>query len=227
MKYDNMVNIIKDKEIVIPLYIYKIYPKLKIDIDSFIFLMYLRSLGNLILFDTNSITNDLGIDLESVMKYISTLESNKLIELKVVKNDKGIMEEFISLDMFYEKLSMLLIEKLNEKKDDNSIFKILENELGKTLSPMEVEIVKAWYESNYTDEIIREAIKEAVYNGVANLRYIDKILYNWSKEGIKTLEDVEKSRKNFRDKEKEKEKDNTSKKEIFDYDWMSDFDENE
>ena len=61
------------------------------------------------------------------MKYISTLESNKLIELKVVKNDKGIMEEFISLDMFYEKLSMLLIEKLNEKKDDNSIFKILES----------------------------------------------------------------------------------------------------
>ena len=225
MKYDNMVNIIKDKEIVIPLYIYKVYPKLKIDIDTFIFLMYLRSLGNLILFDTNSITKDLGIDLKSIMKYISFLETNKLIELKVIKNDKGIMEEYISLDMFYEKLSMLIIEKLNEKSEDDSIFKTLENELGKPLSPMEIEIVKAWKESSYSDEIIREAIKEAVYNGVANLRYIDKILYNWSKEGIKNLEDVEKSRKNFRDKEKEK--NNTSKKEIFDYDWMSDSDDSE
>ena len=226
MKYDNMVNIIKDKEIVIPLYIYKLYPKFKIDIDAFIFLMYFRSLGKLILFDTNSMIEDLGIDLKSIMKYISALESNKLIELKVVKNDKGIMEEYISLDMFYEKLSMFLVEKLNEKKEDDSIFKVLESELGKPLSPMEIEIVKAWSESNYSDEIIREAIKEAVYNGVANLRYIDKILYNWSKEGIKTLEDVEKSRKNFRDKEKEKEKESNSKKEIFDYDWMSDTDEN-
>ena len=223
MKYDNMLNIIKDKEIVIPLYIYKLFPKFKIDIETFIFLMYLRSQGNLILFDTNAIINDLGIELKNLMKYVSTLESNKLIELKVVKNDKGIMEEYISLDMFYEKLSMYLVEILNEKKDDDSIFKILESELGKTLSPMEMEIVKAWKESNYTDEIIKEAIKESVYNGVANLRYIDKILYNWSKEGIKTLEDVEKSRKNFR--EKEKEKANSSKKEIFDYDWMSDSNE--
>ena len=225
MKYDNMVNILKDKEIVIPLYIYKLFPKFKVDIETFIFLMYLRSQGNLILFDTNAIINDLGIELKNLMKYVSTLETNKLIELKVVKNDKGIMEEYISLDMFYEKLSMYLVEILNEKKDDDSVFKILESELGKTLSPMEIEIVKAWKESNYTDEIIKEAIKESVYNGVANLRYIDKILYNWSKEGIKTLEDVEKSRKNFREKEKEKEKERTSKKEIFDYDWMSDSNE--
>ena len=225
MKYDNMTNLIKDKEIVIPIYIYKIFPKLKIDLESFIFLMYLRSKGNLVLFDVNNISSELGIDIKEIMKYMSTLESNKLVELKVVKNDKNIMEEFISLDLFYEKLSMYVVEKLNEKKEDNSIFKVLESELGKTLTPMEMEIVKAWKESNYSDDIIREAIKEAVYNGVANLRYIDKILYNWSKEGVKTLEDVEKSRKNFRDKAKENEKEN-KKQEIFDYDWMNDSSEN-
>ncbi len=225
MKYDNMTNLIKDKEIVIPIYIYKLFPKFKIDLESFIFLMYLRSKGNLVLFDVNSISSELGIDIKEIMKYMSNLESNKLVELKVIKNDKDIMEEFISLDLFYEKLSMYVVEKLNEKKDDNSIFKVLESELGKTLTPMEMEIVKAWKESNYSDDIIREAIKEAVYNGVANLRYIDKILYNWSKEGVKTLEDVEKSRKNFREKEKENEKEN-KKQEIFDYDWMNDSSEN-
>lgn len=225
MKYDNMTNLIKDKEIVIPIYIYKLFPKFKIDLESFIFLMYLRSKGNLVLFDVNSISSELGIDIKEIMKYMSNLESNKLVELKVIKNDKDIMEEFISLDLFYEKLSMYVVEKLNEKKDDNSIFKVLESELGKTLTPMEMEIVKAWKESNYSDDIIREAIKEAVYNGVANLRYIDKILYNWSKEGVKTLEDVEKSRKNFREKAKENEKEN-KKQEIFDYDWMNDSSEN-
>ena len=222
MKYNNMTNILKDNEIVIPIYIYKVFPKLKIDIESFIFLMYLRSKGNQILFDTTKFSEDLGIDLPKIMGYISSLEENKLIELKVIKNDKNVMEEYISLDMFYEKISLLVVEQLNVKEEDDSIFKVLESELGKTLTPMEIEIVKAWKESNYSDEIIKEAIKESVYNGVANLRYIDKILYNWSKEGVKTLEDVEKSRKNFRDKEKEKEKERaTAKKEIIEYDWMN------
>ena len=223
MKYNNMTNILKDNEIVIPVYIYKVLPKLKIDLESFIFLMYLRGKGNQILFDTTKFSEELGIDLPKIMSYISSLEENKLIELKVIKNDKNVMEEYLSLDMFYEKMSLLVVEQLNVKEEDNSIFKVLESELGKTLSPMETEIVKAWKESNYSDDIIKEAIKESVYNGVANLRYIDKILYIWSKEGVKTLEDVEKSRKNFRDKEKEKEKERAStKKEIFDYDWMND-----
>ncbi len=223
MKYNNMTNILKDNEIVIPIYIYKVLPKLKIDLESFIFLMYLRSKGNQILFDTAKFSEELSIDLPKIMGYISTLEENKLIELKVIKNDKNVMEEYISLDMFYEKISLLVVEQLNVKEEDPSIFKVLESELGKTLSPMEMEIVKAWKESNYSDEVIKEAIKESVYNGVANLRYIDKILYNWSKEGVKTLEDVEKSRKNFRDKEKEKEQERANtKKEIFDYDWMND-----
>lgn len=223
MKYNNMTNILKDNEIVIPIYIYKVLPKLKIDLESFIFLMYLRGKGNQILFDTAKFSEELSIDLPKIMGYISTLEENKLIELKVIKNDKNVMEEYISLDMFYEKISLLVVEQLNVKEEDPSIFKVLESELGKTLSPMEIEIVKAWKESNYSDEIIKEAIKESVYNGVANFRYIDKILYIWSTKGVKTREDVEKSRKNFRDKEKEKEQERANtKKEIFDYDWMND-----
>ena len=83
------------------------------------------------------------------------------------------------------------------------------------LTPIEIEIVKAWKESNYTDEIIKEAIKDAVYNGVANLRYIDKILYEWAKKGIKTKDDVEKSKKQFREKERTQKVDDLS-----DYAWL-------
>ena len=38
------------------------------------------------------------------------------------------------------------------------------------------------------------ALVEATFNGVSNLRYIDKILYEWGKLGVKTVEDVEKNR---------------------------------
>ena len=174
MKYDDIKNIISSKNITIPLYIYKYLPKLDIDCSTFIFLMYLNSKGRMFLFNVKELSNDLGCDIKDIMQYISVLQTKMLLELKVVKNENGIMEEFISLDLFYDKLSMLLIGEINEAKTDtSSVFKILENELNKELSPIECEIVKAWKDNGYSDDIIKEAIKEAVYSGVPNLRYID------------------------------------------------------
>lgn len=220
MKYGRVINLIKEKNIVIPMYIYKIFPKLEIDLESFIFLMYLNSKGDNLIFDIKGLSEEFSCDIKKIMGYISILQEKKLIELKVIKNDKNIIEEYISLDYFYEKVSMNLIENINYTKEESiNIFEVLESELGKQLTPIEYEIVKAWKESNYSDEIIKEAIKEAVYNGVANLRYIDKILYEWAKKNIKTKEDVEKNKKTFREKEKAK------KIDVFDYDWMEDSDE--
>ena len=217
MKFGKILEIIKENNIVIPMYLYKMFPKLEINLETFLFLMYLNGKGQFLIFDIKRLSEEFCCDIKKVMEYISILQDKKLIELKVVKNDKNIIEEYISLDLFYEKVSINIIEEINnEKEDTTNIFEILESELGKQLSPIEYEIVKAWKNSNYSDEIIKEAIKEAVYNGVANLRYIDKILYEWAKKNIKTKEDVEKNKKQFREKEKNK------KVDVFDYDWMED-----
>ena len=220
MKYGKLVDVVKSGNINIPLYIYKEYPQLGIDLETFLFLMYLYSKGNKIFFDVNLFSQEFFCDFKIVMKYISILQEKKLIEIKVIKNDKNIMEEYIYLDLFYEKISLNLMGEMAKKEEDDSdVFQTLEHELGKQLSPIEVEIVKAWKESNYSDDVIKEAIKEAVISGVANLRYIDKILYEWAKKGIKTKEDVSKNRKEFRG---EKEREKTKKVDLFDYDWMDD-----
>ena len=221
MKYERLTSIVKSGNITIPLYVYKELPSLGIDVETFMFLMFLTSRGNGQPFDVNKLSEEFYCDIKTVMKYIGTLQEKKLIEIKVITNEKNIMEEYIYLDFYYEKISMLLVSEINketkeEKEDNEDVFKVLEKELGKPLSPIEIEIVKAWKESNYSDEIIREAIKESVMNGVASLRYIDKILYEWSKKGIKTEEDVEKNRKQFREKEKPK------KVDIFEYEWLDD-----
>ena len=72
-----------------------------------------------------------------------------------------------------------------------------------------------------SEDLIKEAIKEATFNGVSNLRYIDKILYEWGKLGIKTVKDVENNRKK-RNKAKEAEADVDM--DIVDWNW---FDEDE
>ncbi len=220
MKNKKIMELIKSRDIIIPLYLYKYYPKLNIELEEFIFLMYLCNCGDNILFDPNTIETDLGIDIKKVMMLISKLTDNKLITLNVIKNDKNIMEEHISLDNFYQKINMIIIDEMNEKDDssDMSVFSTIEKEFGRTLSPIEYEIVKAWIDSGISDELIKEALKEAIFNGVNNLRYIDKILYEWGKKGIKTVKDVEKNRTNHKEQKKEK-------LEVFEYNWLEDEDE--
>ena len=138
-------------------------------------------------------------------------------------NDKGLMEEVVLLDGFYRKLSLVMVEDNNEKSKEyqSNIFEVIEKEFGRTLSPIEYEIIKAWIDNDMSEELIREAIKEATFSGVSNLRYIDKILYEWGKLGIKTAKDVEKHRKK-RAQRKEEEADSNIDLDIVDWDWFDD-----
>ena len=192
--------------------------------NEFVFLMYLYNLGNNIIFNPGKFAEDLNIDLAVVMEYIGTLTDNKLIRVDVVKNDKGLMEEVVLLDDFYNKLSLIVMDEVNQvsKSANSNIFDIIEKEFGRTLSPIEYEIIKAWLDGGVSEELIREAIKEATFNGVSNLRYIDKILYEWGKLGIKTVADVEANRKK-RNKAKDT-ADNDVDLDIVDWNW---FDEDE
>lgn len=217
MKHEKLLNVVKSNNIIIPLYIYKEYSKLNIDYETFIFLMFLYSKGNKILFDINKLSEEFYVDNKKIMMFISNLQKNKLIEIKVIKNDRNISEEYIYLDFFYEKIALSIVNEENTKDvldEKEEIFDILQKEVGLQLSFVEVEIVKAW---NYDKDIIKEAIKEAIKNNVASIRYIDKVLYSWSKKGIKTKDDLENSKTNFREKS-----DKESKIDVFDYDWMED-----
>ncbi len=220
MKSSKLIEIFKQGNIVIPIYFVKHFQDFKLNWDEFIFLMYLYHLGDKFLFNPAKFSTDLNIELKNVMNYISTLTDKHFIRVEVIKNDKGLMEEVIVMTEFYDKLSLMMIDEVNNNSsaDDSNIFEIIEKEFGRTLSPIEYEIIKAWLDGNMSEELIKEAIKEATFNGVSNLRYIDKILYEWGKAGIKTVEDVEKNRK----KRKGKEKDESIDLDIVDWDWFDD-----
>ena len=221
MKSSKLIDIFKDGNIVIPLYLFKNYKELKIELDEFLFLMYLYNLGDKFLFDPNKFSKDLGIDVKSIMNYTSILTDKKLIRVEVLKNDKNVMEDIVILDGFYEKLTFLTIDNVsNNDNTDSNIYELIEKEFGRTLSSMEYEIIKAWLNDNISEELIKEALKEAVYNGVSNLRYIDTILYTWNKNGIKTVEDVCENRKKRKEKIEKDNKDVDIDTEIFEWNWL-------
>lgn len=76
-----------------------------------------------------------------------------------------------------------------------NIFEIVEKEFGRTLSPLEIEMIRSW---NYPIEILKLAVQEASTSGQFVIKYIDRILYNWSKANVRTAEEAKKYIANFR-----------------------------
>ena len=151
------------------------------------------------------------------MQLITDLAEKGTIEIKVENNKSNKKEEYIYLNPLYNKLLNILIDlQLGANPIvDSNIFAAFETELGRTLSAMEIEIIREWLHNGITEELIKEALKEAILNNVRNLKYIDRILFNWRSKGFKTKEDILKDKKNYRKPTKKVEQ-------IYDYNWLED-----
>ena len=209
---NNIINLIKDKPLYIPRLLLNNYKSLGISDEELIIIMVIMNYGDKVIYDPELFAKDLNGDKRNIMKNIDSLCDKNILSLIIEKNNRK-SYEYISLDSLYEKLLNIVIDKKEDEVIDNSIFTIFENELGKLLSPMEIEKIKEWINSGNSTEMITLALKEAVLNGVNNLNYIDSILNSWKKKGYKNKKDVEKEKKEYRNKKE--------KVEIFDTDWLN------
>ena len=75
-----------------------------------------------------------------------------------------------------------------------------EKEFGRTLSSSEIEFINSW---EYEPEIIKLAIKETVLNQVYNVKYTDKILYEWEKANLKDVNSIKNHLKKRRENQNE------------------------
>lgn len=197
-----------NNDLIIPNYMIQNLFKLDLTLEEFLLMVYLINQNDLVSFNINKLSTSLNFESNKILELISSLNEKNYISIEMNKKN-GIIEEFISLDLFYNKIISFMIDK-KEENNNKSIFSNFEREFGRTLSPTEIEIIESWKESNFSDDMIFEALKEAVLSGVYNMRYIDKILFEWSKKGYKTIEDI---------KHKTKQKDEFE--EIYDYDWLN------
>ena len=205
---EKIVNVIKEKDATFPRLLLLHYKDLKLDDLELIIVIYI--LNSSLEFNPKKISYDLKITLQEVLMKIDILSNKDIlkIELKKINN---IRQEFININSLYNKLSYFVVNE--ETKEETNIYDIFEKEFGRTLSPMEYEIINGWLNDGMNEEIVVQALKEAIYNGVSNLRYIDKILYEWKNKGLTTTQKIEQNRTNFNKKEK---------KELFDYNWLDD-----
>lgn len=82
---------------------------------------------------------------------------------------------------------------------ERNLFIVFETEFARPLSPMECETISGWIDQDqYPEELIRLALKEAVFAGKVHFRYIDRILLEWSRNRVRTVEDAKAYIQRFR-----------------------------
>ncbi len=213
---EKVINLLKENTMQIPKLLLLNYKKFGCNEKDLIVLIYIYNEKD-ISFNPKRISDALNITLPEVLEAIDHLSSSGLLMIQL-KKIGSIREEQITLDGLYEKMAYLVLNEDEKEYKTKTIYDLFEQEFGRTLSPMEYEIIGGWRDAGFEQDVIVLALKEATYNGVSNLRYIDKILYEWKKKGIHTKEDLEKDRASYQTKKIEK-------KELFDYDWLNDNDE--
>lgn len=207
---DKLVNILKNNHVSVPRLLLTNYKKLEISDPELIVLFYLLNEVDLA-FNPKKISADLNMELNDVLENVNSLIAKDMVALNMRKNN-NVREEYLDINNIYQKLAFLVLNE-DTKEVKSNLFDMFEKEFGRTLSPIEYELISGWQNGEFSDELVILALKEAVYNGVFNLRYIDKILYEWKKKGIKTKEDIDKDRQSFKNKKVDQE--------LVDYDWLN------
>src|SRR5699024_6798272 len=85
-----------------------------------------------------------------------------------------------------------------KEPEEGSLFILFEQEFGRPLSPFEIETVNVWLdEDNLDTSLVKAALREAVLMGKLNFKYIDRILREWKRKGIRTPSQAKNASKSF------------------------------
>ncbi len=86
------------------------------------------------------------------------------------------------------------MRQVEQKKQD--LITVFQENFGRSLSPIELEVIRGFNSQGYSEEMILDALKEAIKSGVPKLNYIEKILSNWRQNGVKHRFDHSKPERN-------------------------------
>ncbi|HLT56025.1 MAG TPA: DnaD domain-containing protein [Bacillota bacterium] len=142
------------------------------------------------------IVQHMTIDEKECTMILRKLIQKGMLSIQQKENEANQLSESYSLNPLFEKL---FAEKEEMAEDaEGTIFILFEQEFGRPLSPFEIEMVNTWLdEDKIIPALIKAALREAVLMGKLNFKYIDRILREWKKKGIHTVEQARNAARNF------------------------------
>ena len=160
---------------------------------------YLQNTTSLEEISPVQIAESIGKSVAEVNRSMSNLTEKGLLQYKTIVLNGEIEAVFDALPA---------LERLDEIVENHSsvaqavsqnvlkdLVETFQQELGRLLTPFEIEdLTKTIQDDKTSPELVTAALREAVFNGKANWKYIQAILRNWRREGITTVAQVEAKR---------------------------------
>lgn len=207
MKHNIMVEWMEQGSIAIPKLLMNHYKNIGLNEMEFMVVLHVHTfLESGKSFPTpDEIASRMTITSQQCMNILRTLIQRGYMIIEANKKDDEILSEAYSLQPLWEKMLQLLLHESTEQEQEkmeqlqSSLYTIFEKELGRPLSPFECETLMMWQDQDeHSANIIQAALREAVMSGKLNFRYIDRILFEWKKNGVRSVEDAQEYGRKFR-----------------------------
>lgn len=157
------------------------------------------SLKRLILTDTITSKNHSKFRIITIKNYNEYQDLNRETNSQLTGNQQATNSQLTA------------IEPINQETNKpnniiiNNIYDFVEQNFGRTLSPLEYEEINTWNDT----ELTRYAIKQAILSNKCSTKYISRIINAYERENVKTVQQaqerereyIEARKRNFRKKE--------------------------
>lgn len=154
------------------------------------------------------LSQELGMSEQEVRTSLKKLEKSQNITIKTTNKYSVISIENYNVYQWNNQ-QITTEQPLSKNKNNiNNIYvKKIEQNLGRTLAPLEIELIESWVKELDDFRKIDYAIKETITNGVRNLKYTNAILENIKDKRYEELISYEKEEESYI--------------EIPEYDWLN------
>ena len=174
----------------------------------------------------SDISTHMTIDEANCSVLFINLVERQYITVSSKMDERGKRFEEYSIAPLFEKIETLLRQQKTQATSTQreEIFSMIEQEFG-ILSPLDIETIHLWMtEDNFDPELIKLAIREMNSYQIKSIRYIDKILLDWKKKNIETVEEAKRQLIAFRQRKQSSMTTETQTVSVdpnFYYDWMN------
>ncbi|NOU99158.1 DnaD domain protein [Paenibacillus planticolens] len=209
-----LLSSIQEGSVAVPLLLLKNYRALQLSEIEVMTLIHLISFLEKEKYDfptTDEIQSRMSASPDLVIAGLQKLIHEQFIAIdEEIDVLSGIRSERYNLTPLYRKLAKQAAEQEMAKlsavrtpmpadEGARNIFTTFEKEFARPLTPMELETISGWLDKDqYKEDLILTALKEAVFAGKVHFRYIDRILLEWSRNRVGTVDQAKEYSQRFR-----------------------------
>lgn len=230
MKKINSIQAVLHDQISIPSQLISNYHAVGLDEKELILVLkiYQFQVKDIFFPTPDQIAADTTFNQQECTKLLRQLIQKGLLSIEEdSQNDRSLRNERYSLEPLFDQL--YYHENTNQDKQTNedqmNIFILFEQEFGRVLSPIEIETINIWIDDDQQEPaLIKAALREAVLMNKLNFKYIDRILREWKKKGIQTVDQARAHSKTFHGAQSHVERkstDNNRDRSLY-YNWLED-----